>query len=180
MPSLREAVAMQNKRILVPIGPYAHDLRSVHYALALAERITAHIYILELTVHTGLPHSEKPPTAGLHDALIDLINNARLSGITVFHYLADKTLKEEIVDLVRAEHIEFLVFSADTQVSEQIMQQVKPLVASQIIQVREKNDLHYFEEGMKAHGDRYDFEPVSGRAKRTGTSLGPQDKLAGS
>ncbi len=38
---------MLQKKILVPVGSSGKDLKSVHYALALAERLRAQVYILQ-------------------------------------------------------------------------------------------------------------------------------------
>ncbi|MEJ2039268.1 MAG: universal stress protein, partial [Desulfosarcinaceae bacterium] len=118
---------MHQNKILVPLGPHAKGLKSVHYALALAERLQAQIHILQQTAVSG---TENPHAAFLQEALDDLINNARQAGIVVSHYIADQNLKEEIVNLVRTEHIDWLVFSSDDEVCERLLVQVKPLVAS--------------------------------------------------
>lgn len=151
---------MPQKRILVPLGPHAKDLKSVHYALALAERLQAQIYILQQAAASDMEYFHGD---FLREALRDLINNARQAGIVVSHYIADDQLKEEIVNLVRSEHIDWLVFSSDEEVSEQLLLQIKPLVASQIIQVREKDDMNEIKEGAKKYGTSHDFKHVPGR-----------------
>ena len=168
---------MHQNKILVPLGPNAKDLKSVHYALALAERLKAQIYILQ---HASTSTVENSHADFLQEALCELINNARQAGIVVSHYMADHRLKEEIVNLVRSEHIDWLVFSADEEVSERLLFQIKPLVNSQIIQVREKDDMNAIKEDTKKYGTRHDFKHVSGRTGGVGPGSGPQDELAGS
>jgi deoxyribodipyrimidine photolyase len=152
---------MHHKRILVPLGPHAKDLKSVHYALALAGRLSAQIYILQQAAASGV---ENAHAAFLQETLRDLINNARQAGIVVSHFIADHPLKQEIVNLVRSKRIDWLVFSTDEEVSEHLLLEIKPLVASQIIQVREKDDMKEIKEGAKRYGTSHDFKHVPGGA----------------
>jgi predicted TIM-barrel enzyme len=115
-------------------------LNSVHYALALAERLRAQVYILQ---HDAVDASPNSIATWLDEALLDLINSARQAGLTVSHHIAHRELKEEIVGMVKDESIDVLVFGADNGVCEHLMLQIKDLVPSQIIQVREKDHINY-------------------------------------
>lgn len=160
---------MYRKKVLVPIGPHASNLKSVHYALSLAERLDAKIYILQQAPAAA---AENQQTLWFNDTLQDLINNARQNNIVLSHYVANNNFKDEIVDLVKSEHIEVLVFSADAEVSEGLLHQVKPLVPSQIIQVRQKDDIQCIKEGENAYGTCHDIQFVPGRAGGTGSDVG--------
>jgi nucleotide-binding universal stress UspA family protein len=131
---------MLQKKILVPVGSSGKDLSSVHYALALAERLRAQVFILRHDVVDASPNSI---ATWLDEALLDLINSARQAGLTVSHHIAHRELKEEIVGLVKEESIDVLVFGVDNGACEHLMLQIKDLVASQIIQVREKDHISY-------------------------------------
>jgi hypothetical protein len=131
---------MSQKKILVPLWPSRKDLKSVHYALSLAKRLQAQIYILQGAAVTGF---ENPLSGWLEEALLDLINSARQAGLTVSHHIAYRELEVEIVGLVKEEGIDVLVFGGDDQVCERLLLQVKPLVPSQIIQVKEKDHIDY-------------------------------------
>ena len=131
---------MLQKKILVPVGSSGKDLNSVHYALALAERLRAQVYILQ---HDAVDASPNSIATWLDEALLDLINSARQAGLTVSHHIAHRELKEEIVGLVKDENIDVLVFGADNGACEHLMLQIKDLVPSQIIQVREKDHINY-------------------------------------
>jgi hypothetical protein len=52
-------------------------------------------------------------------------------------------LEEELVGLVRDEGIDVLVFSDDDGAGERLVLQIKPLVPSQIIQVKGKDRISY-------------------------------------
>ena len=131
---------MFRKKILVPLGPFGKDLKSVHYALSLAERVQSHVYILQYV----------PPETGktqfsvwLDEVLSDVINSARQAGLTVSHHVTHRELSAEIVDLVREEGIDLLIFGPDDGLGDRFLLQIKPLIPTQIIQVKEKNHISY-------------------------------------
>ncbi len=132
---------MFQKKILVPLGPLGKDLKSVHYALSLAARLKAKVYILQQVAHT---EDERQFSSWLDEALSDLINNARQAGLTVSHYLTRRELGKEAVDLAKAEGIDLLVFDADEGLNERFLLQVRSLALPQIIQVKEKDWVNYF------------------------------------
>jgi hypothetical protein len=166
---------MYQTKILVPIGPAANNLKSVHYALALADRLGAQIYILQ---QAPAAKSKNQHNIWFDETLQDLMNRARQNEVVLTHYMINTNLKDEIVDLVSSEHIDLLVFSEDQQVSEGLLLQVMPLVASQIIQVREKNDIQCIKEGVNVYGSCDDFQPVPGRQESFGPGFGRQNPLA--
>ena len=127
---------MLQKKILVPLELSGKDFKSVHYALALAERIKAQVYILQ--EDDGVAPAN-PTVLYMGEALSDLINSARQAGLNVSHHIAHKELKEEIIELVRTEGIDLLVFGAEDEGNMRLLKQVKPLVSSLIFQVKEKN-----------------------------------------
>ncbi|MFZ0243841.1 MAG: universal stress protein [Desulfobacterales bacterium] len=131
---------MLQKKILVPVGSAGKDLSSVHYALALAERLKAQVFILR---HDAAQASPDPSVTWLDDALRDLINSAREAGLIVSHHIAHREMKEEIVGLVREAGIDVVVFGADNGACERLALQVKDLVPSQIIHVKEKDQISY-------------------------------------
>jgi nucleotide-binding universal stress UspA family protein len=129
--------AMLQKKILVPLGASERSLKSVHHGLALAKRLGAQIYILQQAASTD---PADPLNSTLEEALLDLINSAREAGLVLSHHVAYRNLEDEIVSMAREEGIDLLVFDADDEIGRRLLAQVKPLVASQIIQVKEKTD----------------------------------------
>jgi len=126
---------MEQKKILVPLGEGAKHLRCVHYALSLADRIPARIYVLR---QKELEGNGEYDFDLLDQALNELIENARQNGVSLSFYKAGGNLVDEIVAMVNAEQIGLLIFNADDELSETVMSQVRTLVSSQIIEVREK------------------------------------------
>ena len=129
---------MMQKRVLVPLGPCAKDLKSVHYALSLAERLEAQVYILQ---QPAAPGFIEPHSVWLDEVLLDLINSARLAHLNVSHHIADGDLQGEIVALVKSEGIDLLVFGEGDKACQNLLLQLKPLVPCQIIQVKEKDPI---------------------------------------
>ena len=125
------------KRILVPLGLSARELTSVHYALALAERVEAQVIILQQTAVRGF---NEPHYVWLGEVLLDLINSARQAGLNVSHHIANGDMKEEIIALVKSQGIDLLVFGVEDRKCEQLLIQIRPLIPSQIIQVKERED----------------------------------------
>jgi hypothetical protein len=134
---------MSPKKILVPLVPSAKDLKSVHYALSLAERLSAHVYILQQAAASSL---DNPLSIWMGEALSDLINSARQAGLVVSHHVTHRLLEEEIVGLVRNEGIDVLVFGDDDAADERLVLQIKPLIPSQIIQVKGKDHISYLKQ----------------------------------
>jgi hypothetical protein len=124
---------MHRKKILVPLGQHARNLKSVHYALSLAGRIQAQIII----IRQRKSGEETNGNVNLLDkSLEELIDNARQHGVALSLYRIDENLIDEVITLANTEHIGLLVFNSDDELSEPTMAQIKPLISSQIIQVR--------------------------------------------
>lgn len=132
---------MFRKKILVPLGLIGRDLKSVHYALSLAERVQSHVYILR---QVPLSTAKTQFSDWLDEALSDLVNSARQAGLTVSHHITHREISEEIIDLVREEGIDLLIFGTDDEfISDRLLHQIKPFIPTQIIQVKEKNHISY-------------------------------------
>lgn len=131
---------MLRTKILVPLAKSGTDLSSVHYALSLAKRLRARVYILQQTAESG---SETSASTWMDEALRDLINSARQAGLNVSHHIARTEMSREVVGLVMAEGIDLLIVGGDDGLGAGLLHQVKPLIQSQIIQVREKDHVNY-------------------------------------
>ncbi len=131
---------MYQKKILVPVGAGERDLKSVYYAMSLADRLQAQVFILQ---EAGPKDAQDALGFWLGEALPDLINTARQAGLKISHLIVRRPLKEEIVTLAREEGIDLLVFGADAGDGYGLPLQIKPFVAAQIIQVSEKDHIRY-------------------------------------
>ena len=130
---------LRREKILIPLGHNKNGLKSLHYAMALAERLKASLYIVQDSRCTSLKGAGSP---GFDDTLKEMINSARLAGFSVSHHLATD-LEADIVEMVEEEGIDVLVFSADDADCAGIVQRVRPRVPVQIIEVREKDHGSY-------------------------------------
>jgi len=124
------------KKIMVPLGPEIRHLKSVHYALAAAERLQAAVIILRFAD----AHNERPPW--LEEALTDLVASARLAGLKLTIVEVDGAPEREVVDLADHERIDVLVFSEDQRRLERGVLEIEPRLEHLIIQVREKDAMY--------------------------------------
>ncbi|MFH1981841.1 MAG: universal stress protein [Pseudomonadota bacterium] len=131
---------MSEKRILVPLEASEKSLKSIHYALALAERLKAHVYILQHHIGTTRPMSH---ASWMDAALSDLIDSARRAGLNISHHVGTGEWKEDIVGLVAAEGIDLVVFGGEDDGWEGLLVQLKPLIPPHIIHVKPKHHNSY-------------------------------------
>ena len=134
------------KKIMVPLGPEIRDLKSVHYALAAAERLQATVIILRFA--DG--HEERP--VWLEEALTDLVASARLAGLKLTIVEAGGNPEREVVDVADHEKIDLLVLSEDQRRLERGVLELAPRLGHIMIQVREKDTMHL---GMDEGGARW-------------------------
>lgn len=125
------------KKIMVPLGPEIRHLKSVHYALAAAERLHAAVILLRLA------DGRKERPRWLEEALTDLVTSARLAGLGLTIVEVDGVPEREVVDVADHERIDLLVFSDDQRRLERDVLQLEPRLENVIIQVREKDGIGY-------------------------------------
>ena len=131
---------MLQKKILVLVGHSGKDLKGVHYALSLAERLQAQVFILQKAGEHG---DQNPLALWMGEALPDVINSAREAGLSISHLIANRPLKDEIVELALEEGIDLVILGDGDDACHGLPLQIKPLVPSQIIQVSEKDQVRY-------------------------------------
>ena len=131
---------MHQQRILVLVGVSAKDLKGVHYTLALAERITTKVFIVQQSKGDG---ELEPHSVWLEEALHDLISSARLAGLDVTHLVTTGDTAGKIISLVKSEGITLLVLGVDDGDYENFILQMKPHLPCQIVQVKEKDHISY-------------------------------------
>jgi nucleotide-binding universal stress UspA family protein len=102
----------------------------------LAERLQAKVFILNAAQATG---SNNRRGDWLEEALMDLVNSARQAGVRVSYHTAFGFNREEILDLVRKEGVDLLVFGVDGRYLRRSLLRLEPRVVSRIVQVKEKD-----------------------------------------
>ena len=124
------------KKIMVPLGPEIRDLKSVHYALAAAERLQATVIILRFACH------REERATWFDEALTDLVGSARLAGLKLTVVEADGTPEREVVKLADHERVDLLVLSDDQTRLEHGVLELAPHLGCLMIQVKEKDAIH--------------------------------------
>ena len=124
------------KKIMVPLGPEIRDLKSVHYALAAAERLQAAVFILRFA--NG--HELRP--TWLEETLTDLVASARLAGLQMTVVEGNGAPEREVINVADQERINLLVFSEDHRRLERRVLALAPRLGHMIIQVKEKDAMN--------------------------------------
>lgn len=127
---------MTQKKILVPIDPENKDLKALYHALSLAERIRAKIFIL-LFRQLGNSHQID---SWVEEVLMDIIYGASEEGLQVSYHIAEDGLADEVISLVKSEHIDLIVVSAENGPVKDLLQRIIPQMSTQIIQVSGKDN----------------------------------------
>ena len=131
----------KQERILVPLRPDSKDLSALYHALSLAGRIKAKVFIL----YFKSVNRESDLGAWWEEALEDVIKGACQEGLSVSYHVAEGPFEKEVVDLIREEEINLLVFGADEEniLMEQSLRRIRSKVSTPIIKVREKDIFSY-------------------------------------
>jgi K+-sensing histidine kinase KdpD len=131
---------VKHQKIMVALGSDNMDLKSVHYALAAADRMKAQVFILKV----NQPHEpDNNKNAWIEEAMLDLINSARQAGITISYHVADGPFEDEILSMVRAEGIDLVVLGEDEIHLNHSLLQFRSRIPGQVIQVKGKNGINY-------------------------------------
>lgn len=120
---------------MAPVWLSDTDLNSVCYALALAARIRAQVQILR---HDARGLSANSKAIWFEKALLDLINSARQAGLTISDHITHQELTKDVVDLIRNENIDILVFGVGNGACKRLIFQIKDTFPGQIIQVKKR------------------------------------------
>jgi len=127
------------KKILVPFGPDGKDLKCVHHALALAERLDAGVVIVQWGRRTDSPASG---ARWVQETLEEVIADARLAGLPVTHMTVSGPTDDEIASLIEDEVVDLVVLDADRRQLESIVLRHFPRLSGNIIRVREKEPMN--------------------------------------
>jgi nucleotide-binding universal stress UspA family protein len=128
---------MSQEKILVPLGPDSRDLKTVHHALALAERVKARVYLLFFR-----DASMKAPSL-VEDACTEVIQTAREDGLQVSYHISESNYEDELLSVIESKHIDLIVMNHTETGLEKAIKRIIPLISCQVVQVRDKNDINF-------------------------------------
>jgi len=130
---------MSQEKILVPLGPDSRDLKTVHHALALAERVQARVYLLffrDASMKHGAPSL-------VEDACKEVIQTAREDGLQVSYHISESNYEDELLSVIESKHIDLIVMNHTETGLEKAIRRIIPLISCQVVQVRDKNDINF-------------------------------------
>lgn len=125
---------VRQERILVPLGAENRDLTALYHALALAERIKAKVFILLFKPLAG----ESEGKEWVEEALLDVTNSACQDGLSVSYHIVQGPFEREVLNLVREEHIDLIVFGAEQGPMERSLRRIRSKLPSKIIKVEKR------------------------------------------
>jgi len=129
---------VNTENILVPFGRHSSDLKSLYHAFALGERIRAKIFVLFFKGEDLNPQQMTP----LENACLEMIRSACEEGISVSFHIANDEFEEELLNIIKTEHIDLIVVSAGDIEMESAVKDISPKVSIQIIKVKGKNNIN--------------------------------------
>ena len=128
---------MSHKNILIPIGSDSKDLKALHHALSLADRIESRLFVLSL--ESAIGNQTGNPVI---EACLDVIHSACEQGVQISFHIATNGAIEKLLKLLEREHIDLIILSETEIQVEKMIRDIMPMISCQVIQVKEKNDIN--------------------------------------
>jgi hypothetical protein len=133
---------VDQENILVPLAPDSRDLKALHHAISLAERINSKIIVFSLEPGDW-PKKEKSPVI---EACMDVIHRTRENGLKISFFVTLAGIEEvesEFLKLLDRESIDLIIISDTERYVEEMIRKNMPLISCQVVQVRKKNNINY-------------------------------------
>jgi hypothetical protein len=127
------------EHILIPLAPDSRDLKALHHAVSLAERINSKIIVFSLEPENGQGKVKSP----VLEACEDVIHRVQESGLKISLLITSSQGEEaeaEFLKLLARECIDLIVIS-DTEIyMKKMIRKLMPLISCQVVQVKGKNN----------------------------------------
>ena len=127
------------EHILIPLAPDSRDLKGLHHAVSLAERIDSQIIVFFFEPESGSGKAKSP----VIEACEDVIHRVQESGLKISLLISSSRGDEaeaEILKLLARERIDLIVISdTETQIEKMIIK-IMPLISCQVVRVKGKNN----------------------------------------
>jgi DNA-binding LacI/PurR family transcriptional regulator len=131
------------ENILIPLAPDSRDLKALHHAISLAERINSKIIVFSLEAENSPGRVINP----VMEACKDVINRVRENDMDISLLITSSQGEEaekEFLQLLTRERIDLIIISDTERYMEQMIRRVMPLISCQVEQVKEKNHIRPF------------------------------------
>lgn len=134
---------MGQENILIPLAPDSRDLKALHHAISLAERINSKIIVFSLEPENHPGKAASP----VMEACKDVTNRARENGLQISLFITSaqgEEAEKELLQLLARERIDLIIISDTEESMDQLIREIMPLISCQVEQVREKNNSRPF------------------------------------
>jgi hypothetical protein len=136
-----KGLVVSYKNILIPLSPDSKNLKALHHALSLAERIQSRLFVLSIEYTAEKPNKKSP----VIDAWLDVIHKASEQGLQISLHIASNGGEEKLLKLMERERIDLIILS-DTEIRvEKMVKNILPMISCQVIQVKEKNNINFIQ-----------------------------------
>ena len=131
---------MSQENILIPLAPDSRDLKALHHAISLAERIDSRIIVFCLEPEKGVARAENP----VMEACRDVISRVPENGLNISLLVTSAQGEEaatEFIQLLAQEGIDLIIISDTERYMAEMIKKIMPAISCQVVQVREKNSI---------------------------------------
>lgn len=132
---------VKHRKIMVALGSKDMDLKGVHYALAVAGRMQAEVFILKVNEPADAGSDTKRDWK--EEAMLDLVISARQAGLTVSYHVATGLFEDEVLNMIHKEGIDLVVLGEDERILMHALVRLRSRFSSQVIQVKSKDNIDY-------------------------------------
>ncbi len=129
---------MGQENILIPLAPDSKDLKALHHAISLAERINSKIIVYSMESEDA-----KNPVI---EACKDVINRGRENGLKISFLVTSSPGENTTMDflqLLDRKRIDLIVLSDTEEYLEKMVRKLMPSIFCQVVQVKEKDDINH-------------------------------------
>lgn len=132
---------MGQENILIPLAPDSRDLKALHQAISLAERINTKIIVFSVEPEPAQGEAKSP----VIEACMDVINRGRENDIEISLLVTTSSQGEEadkeFLQLLTRERIDLIIISDTETDMEKMIRRLMPLIPCHVVQVREKDHI---------------------------------------
>ncbi|MCP3873494.1 MAG: hypothetical protein GY699_10125, partial [Desulfobacteraceae bacterium] len=124
--------------ILIPLGKESKDLKALHHALSLAERIDSRVLVLSHEEATKKQKKKNP----VIEACLDVVRSACEQGLQISFHITSSSSEAEFLKMLERERIDLIIISNTEIRVKKMIRKIMSMISCQVVQVREKNDIN--------------------------------------
>jgi hypothetical protein len=128
------------ENILIPLAPDSRDLKALHQAISLAERINSQIIVFSLEPENG-PGKTKSQVIEICKDVIHQVQENGLKISLLITAAQGEEAETEFLKLLARERIDLIIISDTETYMKKMIRKIMPLISCQVVQVKGKNNI---------------------------------------